>query len=95
MDSILEQLDRLGHEHPHKVLYSYLDLNGNPLESYTYASFLHRTKAIASHLLKDGGFAAGDREPRAGAGPGGTAAQSAAARGVRGVQPNGQVCHGA
>jgi thioester reductase-like protein len=61
MASILEQLDRLGHEHPHKVLYSYLDLNGNPLESYTYASFLHRTKAIASHLLKDGRFAAGDR----------------------------------
>jgi len=61
MASILEQLDRLGHEHPHKLLYSYLDLNGNPLESYTYASFLRRTKAIASHLPKEGRFAAGDR----------------------------------
>jgi thioester reductase-like protein len=61
MASILEQLDRLGNQHPHKILYSYLDLNGNPLETYTYASFLHRTKAIASHLLKDGRFAAGDR----------------------------------
>jgi thioester reductase-like protein len=61
MASILEQLDRLGNQHPHKILYSYLDLNGNPLETYTYASFLHRTKAIASHLLKEGRFAAGDR----------------------------------
>jgi thioester reductase-like protein len=61
MASILDQLDRLGDQHPHKLLYSYLDLNGNPLESYTYASFLHRTKAIAGHLLKDGRFTAGDR----------------------------------
>jgi len=61
MASILEQLDRLGGEHPDKILYSYLDLNGNPLESYSYASFLERTKAIASHLLKDGRFASEDR----------------------------------
>ena len=61
MASILDQLDRLGDEHPHKLLYSYLDLNGNPIESYTYASFLQRTKAIAGHLRKDGRFAAEDR----------------------------------
>src|ERR1700738_5147309 len=61
MASILDQLDRLGDEHPHKLLYSYLDLNGNPIESYTYASFLRRTKAIASHLLKEGRFTAQDR----------------------------------
>src|SRR5471030_735168 len=57
MASILDRLDRLGAEHPHKLIYSYLDLNGTPLESYTYASFLQRTKAIASHLRKDGRFA--------------------------------------
>jgi thioester reductase-like protein len=61
MASILDQLDRLGDEHPHKLLYSYLDLNGNPLECYSYASFIDRTKAIAGHLLKDGRFAAEDR----------------------------------
>src|SRR5580700_2264416 len=61
MASILDRLDRLGDEHPHKLLYSFLDLNGNPVESYTYASFLKRTKAIAGHLLKDGRFAAEDR----------------------------------
>ena len=61
MASILEQLDRLGDEHPHKLLYSYLDLNGNQIESYTYASFLERTKAIARRLLHGGRFAAEDR----------------------------------
>jgi thioester reductase-like protein len=61
MASILDQLDRLGDEHPHKLLYSYLDLNGNPIECYSYASFIQRTKAIAGHLLKDGRFAAEDR----------------------------------
>jgi thioester reductase-like protein len=59
MASILDQLDKLGMEHPHKLLYSYLDLNGNPLESYSYASFIQRTKAIAGRL--HGRFAAGDR----------------------------------
>src|SRR3984885_394492 len=61
MASILERLDNFGDEHPHKLLYSFIDLNGNPIESYTYASFLQRTKAIASHLLRDGRFAPEDR----------------------------------
>src|ERR1700736_7039874 len=61
MASILNQLDRLGDEHPHKLLYSYIDLNGNPIECYTYASFIKRTKAIAGHLLKESRFEAEDR----------------------------------
>src|ERR1700675_2838244 len=61
MASILDQLDRLGDEHPHKLLYSYLDLNGNPIECYSYASFIERTKAIAGHLRKEHRFAAQDR----------------------------------
>jgi thioester reductase-like protein len=59
--SLMDRLDRLAVEHPDKLLYSFLDLNGDPIESYTYASFLHRTNAIAGHLLKEGRFAAGDR----------------------------------
>src|ERR1035441_6099625 len=59
--SILSKLDRLGDEHPHKLLYSYIDLNGNPIESYSYESFLHRTKVIAGHLRKEHRFAAHDR----------------------------------
>src|SRR5271169_2689170 len=59
--SILGYLDRLADEHPDKRLYSYLDVKGDPIESYTYASFLDRTQAIAGHLWKEGRFAAGDR----------------------------------
>src|SRR5579872_5953705 len=55
--SILDKLDSLGDEHPHKLLYSYIDLNGNQIESYSYESFLHRTKAIAGHLRKEYRFA--------------------------------------
>ncbi len=61
MASILDQLDVLADEHPDKLLYSFLDVNGDSIESYTYASFLHRAQAIAGHLRKDGRFAAGDR----------------------------------
>src|SRR5208337_1493008 len=61
MDSILDKLDSLGDQHPHKVLYSYIDLNGNQIEGYSYESFLQRTKVIAGHLRKEHGFAAQDR----------------------------------
>ena len=61
MASILDHLDSLAAEHPDKLLYSYLDVNGDPIESYTYASFLCRAQAIAGHLQKNGRFAAGDR----------------------------------
>jgi thioester reductase-like protein len=59
--SILGQLDRLTAAHPDKLLYSFLDVNGDSIESYTYASFLHRTQAIAGHLQRERRFAAGDR----------------------------------
>jgi thioester reductase-like protein len=59
--SILGHLDGLADQHPDKPLYSYLDVNGDPIESYTYATFLHRVEAIAGHLWKDGRFAAGER----------------------------------
>ena len=61
MASILDHLDRLGEKHPNKLLYAYLDVNGNPVECYSYASFLQRTKAIARRLRQDHGFASGDR----------------------------------
>ncbi len=59
--SILNKLDSLADEHPHKLLFSYLDLNGNQIEGYSYESFLHRTKVIAGHLRKEYRFAAQDR----------------------------------
>src|ERR1700730_12002139 len=59
--SILDNLDRLADGHPNKLLYSYLDVNGDPIETHTYATFLRRAQAIAGHLRKEGRFAAGDR----------------------------------
>src|SRR6202453_2482753 len=59
--SILDKLDTLGDQHPHKLLYSYIDLNGNPIEGSSYESFLHRTKVIAGYLRKEHRFAAQDR----------------------------------
>src|ERR1700752_2140265 len=61
MTLILDQLDRLGDEHPPKLLYSYLDLNGNPIEEYSYGSFLRCTQAIAAHLRNDHHFEPEDR----------------------------------
>src|ERR1700678_1950164 len=59
--SVLDRLDRLADEHPNKVLYSYLDVNGDPIETHTYASFLRRAQAIAGHLRTNGRFGVGDR----------------------------------
>jgi thioester reductase-like protein len=61
MVSILDRLAMLAVELPGKPLYSYLDVNGDPIESYTYASFIERAEAIAGRLLKDGRFEVGDR----------------------------------
>ena len=59
--SILGKLDSLGDQHPHRVLYSYIDVNGNPIGGYSYESFLHRTKVIAGYLRKEHGFVSQDR----------------------------------
>src|SRR5215469_1662231 len=59
--SILDKLDSLGNQHPHRLLYSYIDVNGNPIGDYSYESFLHRTRVIAGHLRKQHGFKSQDR----------------------------------
>ena len=59
--SILDKLDKLGDQHPHRLLYSYIDVNGNAIGGYSYAEFLHRTKVIAGHLRKEHGFNSKDR----------------------------------
>lgn len=59
--SILTQLDKLADVHPHKLLYSFMDVNGIPTEGYSYTSFTERTKAIAGHLRKEGRFSPNDR----------------------------------
>src|SRR5215472_14668879 len=59
--SILDKIETLGNQHPQRLLYSYIDVNGSPIGGYTYESFLHRTKVIAGHLRKQHGFKSQDR----------------------------------
>src|SRR5215472_8245022 len=59
--SILDKIETLGNQHPQRLLYSYIDVNGNPIGGYSYESFLHRTKVIAGHLRKEHGFKSQDR----------------------------------
>jgi len=61
IDSILDKLDSLGDQHPHRLLYSYIDVNGSPIGGYSYEEFLLRTKVIAGHLRKVHGFESQDR----------------------------------
>src|ERR1700722_14905149 len=61
MASILDKLDSLGDQHPHRLLYSYIDVNGSQIGGYSYEEFLRRTKVIAGHLRKEHGFEAQDR----------------------------------
>jgi thioester reductase-like protein len=59
--SILDKLESLGDQHPDRLLYSYIDVNGHPIGGYTYGAFLRRTKVIAGHLRKQHGFKSQDR----------------------------------
>jgi thioester reductase-like protein len=59
--SILHQLEACAEVHPQQLLYAFLNVNGDTLESYTYQSFLDRASAIAGQLRKGGQFTPGDR----------------------------------
>jgi len=61
MASVWEHLEVLAEQQPQKLLYSFLDLQGDTLESYTYAAFAKRADAIGGHLRKDRGLQPGDR----------------------------------
>ena len=50
MNSILERLDFWADKTPDKLLYSFLDINGNQIDKYTYSEFIYRTNAIAGSL---------------------------------------------
>src|SRR6202021_3575150 len=55
MASILAKLDGLGDQHPHRLLYSYIDLNGNQIGGSSSESFLRRTKGFPEHRGKERG----------------------------------------
>lgn len=61
MKNIFQQLDYWTQKNPHKLLYAFLDIDGNITEQYTYLSFKQRVNIIAANLQQQNEFEAGDR----------------------------------
>jgi thioester reductase-like protein len=61
MRSVLGTLETWVDRHPDKLLYSFLDSNGEAVERHSYGTFLDRINLIASHLICRGRFQHGDR----------------------------------
>ena len=61
MDSIFEKLDYWTDKNPEKMLFSFLDINGNEIEKYSYQEFNHRTDIIAGNLYNQYKFKKNDR----------------------------------
>ena len=61
MASVLAALDEAAAQHPDRLLYAFLDVDGRTTESYTYAQFVQRSADIAAHLQRRGHLAAGER----------------------------------
>ena len=61
MRTILDPFYRCVEQYPERLLYAFLDRQGDTIESYTYAEFLQRTKEIAAHIARVGNMEHGAR----------------------------------
>jgi thioester reductase-like protein len=61
MESIFQKLEYWAKEQPNKLLYCFLDINGNETEKYSYSEFVQRIDVIASHLRNNYKFKKNDR----------------------------------
>jgi thioester reductase-like protein len=61
MSSILVELNKRIEEHPNKLLYAFLNIKGEIIESYTYKEFEIRSKNIAGFIQNNYNFKSGDR----------------------------------
>jgi thioester reductase-like protein len=61
LGSVLEVLQKWTNRYPDKLLYSFLDLGGKGIASYSYQAFEERIDLIASHLRVRRGLENGDR----------------------------------
>ncbi len=61
MASIFDQLNYWIDKNPNKKLYTFLNIDGEEVEQYTYQSFHNRIEAIASHLQHRYNFKKNDR----------------------------------
>ena len=60
-DTILDRIRGHAERHADKLLYAFLDLNGQTTESFTYEGFLQRTTDIAAHILRVHPLCPGER----------------------------------
>lgn len=61
MSSVLATLERWVDRNPDKLLYSFLDGDGEVVERHSYGTFIARVNLIASHLIGRRQLQAGDR----------------------------------
>ena len=61
MDSIIGALEEGAGAHPDRCLYSFLDIDGNERDTYTYLAFRERTRHLAFDLRTRKGLCRGDR----------------------------------
>ncbi len=61
LGSVFGRVEQWVNRHPEKLLYSFLDLGGNAIVSYSYETFLQRVDLIAGHLHRERGLQSGDR----------------------------------
>jgi thioester reductase-like protein len=60
-NSVVKELEYWADQNQQKLLFSFLDLNGDQIEGYSYEQFVQRTRIIASHLLNYYRFKRNDR----------------------------------
>jgi thioester reductase-like protein len=53
LKSVFERLNYWATKNPDRLLYSFLNMSGEPVESFSYEAFLERTNVIAAHLLSE------------------------------------------
>jgi acyl-CoA synthetase (AMP-forming)/AMP-acid ligase II len=61
MVSLLDKLDYWADKDPDKLLFAFLDIDGNQTDKYTYREFIHRTDVIAGNLFHEYHFKKNDR----------------------------------
>jgi thioester reductase-like protein len=61
LETVIDFLEHWASVQPDRCLYSFLDENGQELESYTYLAFHERTRQIAAHLVGAAKLRRGDR----------------------------------
>lgn len=61
MHSIIKEFENRVHENPNKLLFGFLDINGNLKESYSYIEFSERTTCLASFINSNHKVKAGQR----------------------------------